>query len=203
MCAARQGAEAMLLVVPRISKNARSRGAGGACVHECSDECSSVHGVQQASTTTPTRPPRPSPPPHPPCVLPRAAAALVRYTCVALAGVVTEYLRFDVAEGGLGDVQGLDGLFRALQVGQRSWGQGVWACACGVCVAVCVCACVLVRVRACMVCVCGGGGRRRQEGGVWLPCPERLAHASHVYAQPPRVLPPRSGGSEHLTPLGR
>ncbi len=36
---------------------------------------------------------------------------------MALAGVVTEYLRFDVAEGGLGDVQQLDAMFRALRVG--------------------------------------------------------------------------------------
>jgi hypothetical protein len=38
------------------------------------------------------------------------------YTCVALAGVVTEYLRFGQAEGGVGDVAQLDRLLRALQV---------------------------------------------------------------------------------------
>ncbi|EFJ50337.1 hypothetical protein VOLCADRAFT_103923, partial [Volvox carteri f. nagariensis] len=43
------------------------------------------------------------------------SSSLDRYTCVALAGVVTEYLRFGVAEGGLGDVQQLDAMFRALQ----------------------------------------------------------------------------------------
>jgi hypothetical protein len=41
--------------------------------------------------------------------------------CVALAGVVTEYLRFGQAEGGVGDVAQLDRLFAALQVG------GPWA----------------------------------------------------------------------------
>ena len=40
-----------------------------------------------------------------------------RYSCVALAGVVTEYLRFGQAEGGLGDVQQLDSMFKALNVG--------------------------------------------------------------------------------------
>lgn len=51
-------------------------------------------------------------------VLPAALVSpLIRYTCVALAGVVTEYLRFGEAEGGLGDVEQLDGMFRALQVG--------------------------------------------------------------------------------------
>lgn len=47
------------------------------------------------------------------------ASSLERYTCVALAGVVTEYLRFDVAEGGLGDVQQLDAMFRALRFTQK------------------------------------------------------------------------------------
>lgn len=49
-----------------------------------------------------------------------SASSLERYTCVALAGVVTEYLRFGQAEGGLGDVLQLDAMFRALQV----WGAG-------------------------------------------------------------------------------
>lgn len=51
-----------------------------------------------------------------------SASSLERYTCVALAGVVTEYLRFGQAEGGLGDVLQLDAMFRALQV--RGAGQG-------------------------------------------------------------------------------
>ena len=51
-----------------------------------------------------------------------SASSLERYTCVALAGVVTEYLRFGQAEGGLGDVLQLDAMFRALQV--RAAGQG-------------------------------------------------------------------------------
>ena len=45
-----------------------------------------------------------------------SSSSLDRYTCVALAGVVTEYLRFGQAEGGLGDVLQLDGMFRALNV---------------------------------------------------------------------------------------
>lgn len=39
-----------------------------------------------------------------------------RYTCVALAGVSAEYLKFGRAEGGLGDVQQLDALLRAIGV---------------------------------------------------------------------------------------
>lgn len=46
------------------------------------------------------------PPPSPPR----------RYACVALAGVLSEYLSYGRAEGGLGDVQSLDALMRALQV---------------------------------------------------------------------------------------
>ena len=45
-----------------------------------------------------------------------------RYSCVALAGVVTEYLRFGQAEGGLGDVQQLDSMFKALSVGYYALG---------------------------------------------------------------------------------
>jgi hypothetical protein len=41
---------------------------------------------------------------------------LDRYTCVALAGVSAEYLKFGRAEGGLGDVQQLDALLRAIGV---------------------------------------------------------------------------------------
>ncbi len=47
---------------------------------------------------------------------------LDKYSCVALAGVVTEYLRFGQAEGGVGDVAQLDRLFGALQVGGGVWG---------------------------------------------------------------------------------
>jgi hypothetical protein len=49
---------------------------------------------------------------------------LDKYTCVALAGVVTEYLRFGQAEGGVGDVAQLDRLFGALQVCVRVCGGG-------------------------------------------------------------------------------
>ena len=45
-----------------------------------------------------------------------SSRTLDSYTCVALAGVVTEYLRFGQAEGGVGDVAQLDRLLRALQV---------------------------------------------------------------------------------------
>lgn len=40
-------------------------------------------------------------------------------SCVALAGMVTEYLRFGQAEGGMGDVMQLDSMFRALNVGSN------------------------------------------------------------------------------------
>eukprot|EP00798_Chlamydomonas_sp_ICE-L_P017090 gene17090-23386_t len=42
------------------------------------------------------------------------STTLSRFSCVALAGVVTEYLRFEEAEGGVGDIQQLDGLFKSL-----------------------------------------------------------------------------------------
>lgn len=45
-----------------------------------------------------------------------SGGTLDKYACVALAGVVTEYLRFGQAEGGVGDVAQLDRLFSALQV---------------------------------------------------------------------------------------
>lgn len=45
-----------------------------------------------------------------------ASSSLDKYSCVALAGVVTEYLRFGQAEGGMGDVMQLDSMFRALNV---------------------------------------------------------------------------------------
>jgi hypothetical protein len=43
-----------------------------------------------------------------------SSGSLDVYSCVALAGVATEWLRFGRAEGGLSDVQQLDGLLRAL-----------------------------------------------------------------------------------------
>ncbi len=46
-----------------------------------------------------------------------SSSSLDRYTCIALAGVAAEYVNFGQAEGGLNDVQQLDGLLRALQVG--------------------------------------------------------------------------------------
>ena len=45
-----------------------------------------------------------------------SSSSLDRYTCIALAGVAAEYVTFGQAEGGLNDVQQLDGLLKALQV---------------------------------------------------------------------------------------
>ncbi|GBG91775.1 hypothetical protein CBR_g53664 [Chara braunii] len=44
---------------------------------------------------------------------------LDRYTCIALAGVAAEYLKFGIAEGGVSDIQQLDALFRALGFSQK------------------------------------------------------------------------------------
>lgn len=44
------------------------------------------------------------------------STSLDKYCCIALSGVATEYLLFGESEGGLNDVQQLDGLLRALQV---------------------------------------------------------------------------------------
>ncbi|KAF8056002.1 hypothetical protein HT031_006523 [Scenedesmus sp. PABB004] len=57
-----------------------------------------------------------------------SSTSLDRYSCVALAGVVTEYLRYGQAEGGVGDVAQLDRLLRALQFTQKKAdGQVRWA----------------------------------------------------------------------------
>ncbi|KAI8475990.1 MAG: hypothetical protein J3K34DRAFT_4351 [Monoraphidium minutum] len=57
-----------------------------------------------------------------------SGGTLDKYTCVALAGVVTEYLRFGQAEGGVGDVAQLDQLMRALGFTQKKAdGQVRWA----------------------------------------------------------------------------
>jgi hypothetical protein len=53
-----------------------------------------------------------------------SSSSLDKFSCVALAGVVTEYLRFGQAEGGVGDVAQLDQLLRALQVSQSVIAQG-------------------------------------------------------------------------------
>ena len=45
-----------------------------------------------------------------------SSVSLDKFTCVALAGVTAEYLKYGRAEGGLGDVQQLDGLLRAIGV---------------------------------------------------------------------------------------
>lgn len=41
-----------------------------------------------------------------------SSSSLDRYTCIALAGVAAEYVHFGQAEGGLNDVQQLDGLLK-------------------------------------------------------------------------------------------
>ena len=48
-----------------------------------------------------------------------SSSSLDVYTCVALAGVATEWLRFGRAEGGLADIQQLDRLFAALGFSQK------------------------------------------------------------------------------------
>jgi len=48
-----------------------------------------------------------------------SASSLGKYTCIALAGVVTEALRFGQAEGGVGDVAQLDAMLRALGFTQK------------------------------------------------------------------------------------
>ena len=45
-----------------------------------------------------------------------SSLSLDKFTCVALAGVTAEYLKYGRAEGGLGDVQQLDALLRAIGV---------------------------------------------------------------------------------------
>lgn len=44
------------------------------------------------------------------------ASSVQRFTCVALAGVATEYVRYGRAEGGLSDIQQLDTMLKALSV---------------------------------------------------------------------------------------
>lgn len=57
-----------------------------------------------------------------------SSASLDKYTCVALAGVSAEFLKFGRAEGGLGDVQQLDALLRAIGFTQKKTdGQIRWA----------------------------------------------------------------------------
>ncbi|MCO5583062.1 hypothetical protein L7F22_036969 [Adiantum nelumboides] len=57
-----------------------------------------------------------------------SAGSLNVYSCIALAGVATEYLLFGVAEGGLADVQQLDRLMRSLNFTQmKADSQVRWA----------------------------------------------------------------------------
>ncbi|KAJ8636522.1 hypothetical protein MRB53_010789 [Persea americana] len=44
---------------------------------------------------------------------------LNRFSCIALAGVATEYLSFGCAEGGLADINELDGLLKSLGFTQK------------------------------------------------------------------------------------
>ena len=45
-----------------------------------------------------------------------SSSSLDDFSCIALAGVATEYLRFGRAEGGKGDVAQLDAMLKGLQV---------------------------------------------------------------------------------------
>lgn len=45
-----------------------------------------------------------------------SSSSLGDYSCIALAGVATEYLRFGCAEGGNNDVAQLDAMLKGLQV---------------------------------------------------------------------------------------
>ncbi|KAJ9520923.1 hypothetical protein QJQ45_014081 [Haematococcus lacustris] len=57
-----------------------------------------------------------------------SSSSLDQYACMALAGVVTEALRFGEAEGGVGDVAQLDRMMRALGFTQaKADGQVRWA----------------------------------------------------------------------------
>ena len=47
------------------------------------------------------------------------SAYVDRFSCIALAGVATEYIVYGQAEGGLSDVSQLDQLMRALQFSQK------------------------------------------------------------------------------------
>jgi len=44
---------------------------------------------------------------------------LNKFSCIALAGVATEYLLYGVAEGGLADINKLDGLIKSLGFTQK------------------------------------------------------------------------------------
>ena len=50
-----------------------------------------------------------------------SSISLDKYTCIALAGVSAEYLKYGRAEGSLGDVQQLDALLRAIGVSDLTW----------------------------------------------------------------------------------
>ncbi|KAK9793193.1 hypothetical protein WJX73_000490 [Symbiochloris irregularis] len=57
-----------------------------------------------------------------------SSSSLDRYSCVALAGVAEEYVKYGLAEGGKNDVMQLDSLLRALQFTQaKADGQIRWA----------------------------------------------------------------------------
>jgi len=48
-----------------------------------------------------------------------SATMLNKFSCIALAGVATEYLLYGVAEGGLADINKLDGLLKSLGFTQK------------------------------------------------------------------------------------
>jgi hypothetical protein len=53
-----------------------------------------------------------------------SSASLDRYACIALAGVCAEYNKFGHSEGGLSDIQQLDGLLRDLRFTQKKADSG-------------------------------------------------------------------------------
>ncbi|CAO2202802.1 unnamed protein product [Urochloa humidicola] len=53
------------------------------------------------------------------CFVQGPTAMLNKFSCIALAGVATEYLLYGVAEGGLADINKLDGLLKSLGFTQK------------------------------------------------------------------------------------
>ena len=56
------------------------------------------------------------------------ASSLGRYACISLSGLCAEWLKFGKSEGGLADVQQLDGMFKGLGFNQKKAdGEVRWA----------------------------------------------------------------------------
>lgn len=58
------------------------------------------------------------------------ASSLECFTCVALAGISAEYVKFGYAEGGTGDIQQLDVMLKSLQFSQKKADSEVRCAAC-------------------------------------------------------------------------